>query len=65
MARAKLPRLADTARRYLDDTMRARFASPGLERYRVERRGGAGPLVAAVLVVAGVVAALVWLTAAR
>jgi hypothetical protein len=59
---AKLPRLADTARRYLDDTLRARLASPGVERYRVERKSGAGTVVAAVLALAALIAAFAWLS---
>ncbi|WP_242371269.1 hypothetical protein [Anaeromyxobacter sp. SG26] len=55
-----MPRLGDTARRYLDDTVRARLASPGLERYRVERKGGAGAV--AVLALVALIGAFVWLS---
>jgi hypothetical protein len=58
----KLPRLTDTSRRYLDDTIRTRLASPGLERHRVRRKGGAAGLVVAALVLAGLVAAFLWLS---
>ncbi|WP_242352924.1 MULTISPECIES: hypothetical protein [Anaeromyxobacter] len=57
-----MPRLGDTARRYLDDTVRARLASPGLERYRVERKGGAGAIVVAVLALVALIGAFVWLS---
>jgi hypothetical protein len=60
---AKMPRLADTARRYLDDTVRARLASPGLERYRVERKSGAGAVVIAALALVALIGAFVWLSA--
>ncbi len=59
---AKMPRLADTARRYLDDTVRARLASPGVERYRVERRGGAGAVIVAALSLLALIAAFAWLS---
>ncbi len=60
MPKKRLPDLPDTGRRYLDDTMRARLASPGIEKYR--RPGGRGGRVAlAALAVAALVAAMVWL----
>ncbi len=59
---AKMPRLGDTARRYLDDTVRARLASPGLERYRVERNCGAGAIVVAALALVALIGAFVWLS---
>ena len=59
---AKMPRLADTARRYLDNTIRARLASPGVERYRVERRSNAGPVIVAALGLVALVAAFAWLS---
>lgn len=37
--RKRLPDLPDTGRRYRDDTMPARLASPGIERF-ASRRGG-------------------------
>jgi hypothetical protein len=55
-----LPDLPDTGRRYVENTIRARLASPGVERYR--RAGGSGPRFAlAVAVVAALVGAMVWL----
>jgi hypothetical protein len=56
----KLPRLTDTGRRYLDDTIRTRLASPGLERHRVRRKGGATAIVVAALVLVALVAAFAW-----
>ncbi len=56
----RLPDLPDTGRRYRDDTMRARLASPGIERF-ARRRGGSRAL-AAVLAVAAAVAAVLWLS---
>jgi hypothetical protein len=58
MARKRLPTLPDTGRRYLDDTQRARLASPGVERYARPRGAGARVLVAAVLVAALIAAML-------
>ncbi len=56
--RAKLPELPDTGRRYLDGTQRARLASPGIERFVPERRGGrlAALGLAALAVLAGAAA---------
>ena len=58
-----MPELADTGRRYLDDTLRARLASPGIERYRRERRGGGAALAALALVAAAI--AIGWWLLAR
>ncbi len=56
-----LPDLADTNRRYVENTIRARLASPGVEKYRA-RRGGSGSRVAvAVLLAAALVAGMIWL----
>jgi hypothetical protein len=38
MSRKRLPSLPETGRRYVEHTMRARLASPGVERF--QRRGG-------------------------
>jgi hypothetical protein len=60
MGKSRLPDLPETGRRYVENTVRARLASPGVERYR--RPGGAGPrLVFAALVVAALVGAMLWL----
>jgi hypothetical protein len=57
----RLPDLPDTGRRYLDDTLRARLASPGIERY--QRRGGrGGRVLAALLLAAALLGAMVWLS---
>jgi hypothetical protein len=56
----RLPDLPDTGRRYRDDTMRARLASPGIERFA--RRRGGGRALAAVLAVAAAVAGVLWLS---
>jgi hypothetical protein len=56
-----MPALRDTGRRYLDETRRARLASPGLERFTSARRASGWPVIAAVLVVAAVLGALAWL----
>ncbi len=61
MAKGRLPDLPDTGRRYLDNTMRPRLASPGVEKYR--RPGGRGGRIAlALLAFAALVAAMVWLS---
>ena len=62
MEKKRMPELADTGRRYLDDTLRARLASPGIERYRRERRGG-GAVLAALALVAAAIAIGWWLLA--
>ena len=60
MGKQRLPDLPDTGRHYVENTVRARLASPGVEKYRTTR-GGGGRLVLAVLAVAALVAAMVWL----
>ncbi len=60
MPRRRLPDLPDTGRRYVEGTIRARLASPGVEKYRPARRGG-GRVALAVLAIAALVAAMVWL----
>jgi hypothetical protein len=56
MTRKRLPSLPDTGRRYVEQTQRARLASPGVERYAPRRANGwralAAILLAAVLVAA-------------
>jgi hypothetical protein len=56
-----LPDLPDTGRHYVENTVRARLASPGVEKYRPARSGGGGRLAVAVLAVAALVAAMFWL----
>ena len=58
----RMPELPDTGRHYLDETRRARLASPGIERYVAARGRGSGPLLAAGLLLAALVAAFVWLS---
>lgn len=57
-----MPELPDTGRRYVEDTVRARLASPGVERF--VPAGGRRGLRVALAVVAGVllVAAMLWLS---
>jgi hypothetical protein len=54
MNRKRLPTLPETGRRYLDDTLRARLASTGVERFERRPRQG-GRLVLALLVAAALV----------
>jgi hypothetical protein len=62
MRKRRLPDLADTGRRYVENTFHARLASPGVERYR--RRGGAtrARVVLATLAGAALVATMLWLS---
>ena len=59
----RLPDLPDTGRRYRDDTMRARLASPGIERF-AGRRGGGRALgaLAVIAAIAAIAAAVKWLS---
>lgn len=63
MAKRQFPDLTTTSRRYLANTQRARLASPGLERYGVERRRPARVVVAAVALaaLAALVGLMLWL----
>jgi hypothetical protein len=63
MGKARLPDLPDTGRRYVENTQRARLASPGLERFpRAQREGWSGARVAlAALGLLALAAAVVWL----
>jgi len=56
-----MPELPETGRRYVENTGRARLASPGVERF--PRNGGslATRVVLIALVVAGILAGLLWL----
>jgi hypothetical protein len=58
----RMPDLPDTGRRYLDETRRARLASPGIEKFVPARRRGMGPVVAAAALAAALVALFLWLT---
>jgi hypothetical protein len=56
-----MPELPDTGRHYVEDTVRARLASPGVERFQ-PRAGGRGLGVAlAVLAGALLLGAMLWL----
>ncbi len=62
MGKKRLPDLPDTGRRYVENTVRARLASPGVEKYRPARGGaGAARVALAVLAGAALVAAMIWL----
>jgi hypothetical protein len=56
-----LPNLPDTGRRYVDDTLRARLASPGVERYQRAGGGTGGRVALAVIAVVVLLAAMLWL----
>jgi type VI protein secretion system component VasF len=58
MAKKDFPKLGDTWRTYVENTIRARVQGPGLERYRARRRRGVP--VAVVLLAIAAVAAVVW-----
>ncbi len=60
MTRKRLPSLPETGRRYVENTRRARLASPGVERYP-RRRGRAGRVVLAVLAAAALICAMLLL----
>ena len=61
MGKRRLPDLPGTGRRYVENTQRARLASPGVERYR-RAKGRAGPrVVLAALGLAALVTAMLWL----
>jgi hypothetical protein len=62
MGKSRLPDLPDTGRWYLENTQRARLASPGLERYP-RAKGKTGARIAlAVLGLAVLVIAMLWLS---
>ena len=60
MSRKRLPSLTETGRRYVEHTVRARLASPGVERYP-RRRGRRGRVVAALLLLGALVGAMLLL----
>jgi hypothetical protein len=60
MAKKPMPELPETGRHYVEHTIRARLASPGIERF-APRKGHGGKVALAVLVVAAAIAALLWL----
>jgi hypothetical protein len=60
MGKRPLPELPDTGRHYIEHTVRARLASPGIERY-ARRRGRGGKVALVIFVAAAVIAAMLWL----
>ncbi len=56
-----LPDLPDTGRQYVENTIRARLASPGIEKYRARGGRSGARVVAVVLLVAALVAGAIWL----
>ena len=60
MGNKRLPDLPDTGRQYVENTIRARLASPGIEKYRRAPRRGARIALAA-LAFAALLAAMAWL----
>ncbi|HET8539184.1 MAG TPA: hypothetical protein VFL83_04870 [Anaeromyxobacter sp.] len=60
MSKKRLPDLSDTGRRYVENTIRARLQSPGVERYPRSRRRGGGRVALAALLVAALVGAMIW-----
>ena len=60
MGKKRLPDLPDTGRLWVENTIRARLASPGVEKYR-RPHGSGGRVALAALFVAALVAAMVWL----
>ncbi|HEX9241704.1 MAG TPA: hypothetical protein VF875_04620 [Anaeromyxobacter sp.] len=60
MRKRPLPELPDTGRRYVENTVRARLASPGVERYAGAKRGSSARLFLAAIGLAALVAAMLW-----
>jgi hypothetical protein len=62
MARSRrLPDLPDTGRRYVENTLHARLASPGIERFRRAPGPGGARVVLGAAVIAALLAAMLWL----
>lgn len=61
MRKSDLPDLADTGRRYVENTQRARLASPGVERYPRAERWTGTRVALAVLALGALVTAMLWL----
>jgi hypothetical protein len=57
-----MPALPDTGRQYLDQTRRARLASPGIERFVREKSRSPRLVVLAALLAAALIAAMIWLS---
>lgn len=60
----RMPALPNTGRLYLDQTRRARLASPGIERFVRERSRAPGLIVFAAVLAAALIAAMLWLSRA-
>jgi type VI protein secretion system component VasF len=58
MPKKDFPKLGDSWRNYVQNTLRARVQGPGLERYRFRRKRGVPVLVLLLLIAAA--AAVVW-----
>jgi len=58
MPKKDFPKLGDTWRNYVQNTIRTRVQGPGLERYRFRRKRGV-PVVLALLLIAAA-AVVVW-----
>ena len=63
--RRRMPALPETGRHYVEDTRRARLASPGIERFVPAKSRAPRYLTAAALLVAALLAAMVWLSRGR
>ncbi len=63
MRRKGMPELSDTGRRYFDQTRGARLQSPGIEKFVPEKNRTPARVVVAVLLVAALVGAMIWLSA--
>ncbi len=61
MPKGRMPQLGETGRRYVENTMRARLATPGILRYRSERPRTARNVALAALFAAALLASLLWL----
>ncbi len=61
MPKRGLPQLSESAKFYVENTLRARIRSAGLERYTFRRPSVALRAVAVLAAVAGAIAALAWL----
>jgi len=59
--RPKLPKLGESLRFYVEDTLRTRLKSPGVERYRLSAGGQGVRILLALGVIGAAVLALWWL----
>ncbi len=64
MKSKRMPPLPETGRHYLDATRGAKLASPGIERYVRPRSRTPRMIAAAAVLVAALVAAMLWLSGA-